>query len=248
MSNVVVTGSTHGIGAALVRRLVADGHRVVEIDREAPVATRGVAAITADLSTAEGVDDALAATREVLGHVDVFVGNAGIESGRGIEAAETDWALSWELNVMAHVRASRALIPDWLERGAGRYIMTVSAAGLLTMLGSPTYSVSKHAALAYGEWLSATYGHRGIAVQAVCPLGVNTRMIEQAGPMREVLAHDPILEPDDVAEAIVQAMAGEEFLILPHPQVAAYYRARANDPDRWLAGMHAIQARIDAAP
>jgi NAD(P)-dependent dehydrogenase (short-subunit alcohol dehydrogenase family) len=116
------------------------------------------------------------------------------------------------------------------------------------MLGSATYSVSKHAALAYAEWLSATYAHRGITVQAVCPLGVNTRMIEEAGPMREVLAFDPILEPQDVAEAIVQGMAGEDFLILPHPQVAAYYRARANDPDRWLAGMRSIQARIDATP
>lgn len=248
MSRIVVTGSTHGIGAALADRLRADGHQVVGVDRERPSASGGSPFVLADLSTPEGVDDALAAAHETLGEIDVYIGNAGIERGRGLEASEADWAMSWDVNVMAHVRAARALVPPWLERGHGHFVMTVSAAGLLTMLGSATYSVSKHAALAYAEWLSASYGHRGLKFQAVCPLGVNTRMIEEAGPMREVLAFDPILEPQDVAEAIVQGMAGEDFLILPHPQVAAYYRARANDPDRWLAGMRSIQARIDATP
>ena len=124
--------------------------------------------------------------------------------------------------------------------------MTASAAGLLTMLGSAPYSVSKHAAVAFAEWLRATYGHRGIVVQAVCPQGVRTRMLDEAGPLRDLLSRDRALEPEEVADVIWRALQGNDFLVLPHPEVAGYYRARAADPDAWLAGMGRLQAKLDA--
>jgi len=147
--------------------------------------------------------------------------------------------------VLAHVRAARLLVPEWLERGAGRFVVTASAAGLLTMLGSPTYSVSKHAAVAFAEWLSATYRHRGVVVQAICPQGVRTRMLDNAGPLQELLSHDTAIAPEDVAEAMWQAMADDRFLVLPHPEVAGYYANRAAQTDRWLAGMNKLQRRLE---
>jgi short-subunit dehydrogenase len=138
------------------------------------------------------------------------------------------------------------LVPDWLERGSGRFVVTASAAGLLTMLGSATYAVTKHAAVAFAEWLSLTYGGRGIVVQAICPQGVNTRMFQEAGPLKDVLSHDPVLEPGDVAECVWEALGDDRFLILPHPMVHDYYVHRATDTDRWLAGMRKVQARLDA--
>jgi len=146
---------------------------------------------------------------------------------------------------MAHVRAARLLVPDWLERGGGRFVVTASAAGLLTMLGSPTYSVSKHGAVAFAEWLSATYRHRGVVVQTICPQGVRTRMYDDAGPLKEVLGHDSVLTPEEVAEAARAALDDDRFLVLPHPQVRDYYAARATDTDRWLGGMNRVQQHLD---
>jgi short-subunit dehydrogenase len=138
-------------------------------------------------------------------------------------------------------------VPGWVERGSGRFVVTASAAGLLTMLGSPTYSVSKHGAVAFAEWLSATYRHRGVVVQAICPQGVRTRMYEDAGPLKAVLSHDAVLTPEQVAEIAWEALGGDRFLVLPHPEVATYYAARATDTDRWLGGMNRVQQHLDAA-
>lgn len=240
----VVTGAARGIGAAITHRLVAEGVRVVGSDRDQPEAT-GVQWVTADLSTASGVTSLVEGARDILGEIDLFVGNAGVEIGQSIEATDEAWQLSYDVNVLAHVRAARLLIPHWLERGSGRYVMTVSAAGLLTMLGSPAYTATKHAALAFGEWLSATYGHRGIVVQAICPQGVRTGMLPTQGPAAEILEREGVLEPADIADHLVGALEGEAFLVLPHPQVARYYAARANDTDRWLAAMRDVQRRID---
>lgn len=149
---------------------------------------------------------------------------------------------------MAHVRAARLLVPGWLESGRGRFIATASAAGLLTMLGSGPYSATKHAAVAYAEWLSATYGSKGVVVQVLAPLGVETDMLTGAGPMETLLRHEPVLSPEQVAEQVWQAILDDRFYILPHPQVAQYYRHRANDPEQWLASMRKVQAVLEAAP
>jgi NAD(P)-dependent dehydrogenase (short-subunit alcohol dehydrogenase family) len=147
---------------------------------------------------------------------------------------------------MAHVRAARVLVPRWLEDGqGGRFVVTASAAGLLTMIGAAPYSVTKHAAVGFAEWLSVTYGHRGIAVQAICPQGVQTRMLEQAGPLKDLLTRDAALTPDQVADAWVRSLEEDRFLVLPHPEVAGYYAARAADTDAWLAGMRRLQAKVD---
>jgi short-subunit dehydrogenase len=147
---------------------------------------------------------------------------------------------------MAHVRASRALLPGWLERGRGTFIVTASAAGLLTMLGSAPYSVTKHAAEGYAEWLAATYGHRGLVVHCICPQGVRTSMLAGTGQAGQVVLQDAAIEPEQVAEALLAGMAEGRFLILPHPEVRGYYELRASDTDKWLRGMSRMQQRIEA--
>jgi NAD(P)-dependent dehydrogenase (short-subunit alcohol dehydrogenase family) len=247
---VVVTGAGHGIGRALATRLAAEGARVVVNDLDAAAATLvaeeiGGHAIPGDAASERGVTALVDAARAHLGGIDIWFANAGIDRGHGLQASEEDWAAALEVNVLAHVRAARLLVPEWVERGAGRFVVTASAAGLLTMLGSPTYSVSKHAAVAFAEWLSATYRHRGVVVQVICPQGVKTRMLENAGPLQGLLSHDTALAPEDVAEATWQALQDDRFLVLPHPEVAGYYANRAARTDRWLAGMNKLQRRLE---
>ncbi|GHJ53696.1 dehydrogenase [Nonomuraea sp. TT08I-71] len=247
---VVVTGAGHGIGRALATRLAAEGARVVvnDLDGEAARAVAeeiGGWAAPGDAATEPGVAALVETARGHLGAVDVWFGNAGIDRGRGLDAAEAEWAASHEVNVMAHVRAARLLVPAWVARGAGRFVVTASAAGLLTTLGNPAYAVSKHGCVAFAEWLSATYRHRGIVVQAVCPQGVRTRMLDDSGPLRDLLSRDGALTPEDVAEATWQALHDDRFLVLPHPRVADYYAHRATDPDRWLGGMNRIQRQLE---
>lgn len=253
---VVVTGAGNGIGAALATALAARGARVVAADLDADGAARTVAAVEAaggqaiaapgDAASEDGIAALIATARDAYGPIAAWFANAGVDRGRGLDASEADWALSLEVNVMAHVRAARQLVPDWLAAGGGRFVVTASAAGLLTMLDAPAYSVSKHGAVAFAEWLSATYRHRGIVVQAICPQGVQTRMLDEAGPLQEVLSHDTALTPDQVADGVITALGGDEFLILPHPEVAGYYTARATATDRWLGGMNRVQQRLDS--
>ena len=250
-STAVVTGAARGIGRAIAERLVRGGFRVVVGDVDPAVTAvadeLGAHAFAGDCASEEGSAALVAAAREHLGTIDVFFANAGVEAGRGLASPESDWALAHEVNVMAHVRAARLLVPTWLEQGGGRFVVTASAAGLLTMLGSAPYSVSKHGAVAFAEWLRATYGHRGVVVQAVCPQGVRTRMLEQAGPLAGLLSRDGALEADDVADCMWAALASAQFLVLPHPEVGDYFRLRAADPDAWLGGMGRLQAKLDAA-
>jgi NAD(P)-dependent dehydrogenase (short-subunit alcohol dehydrogenase family) len=247
---IVVTGAGHGIGRALAARLAAEGARVVVNDVDSEAAGRvaeeiGGYAVPGDAASEEGVAALVDAARDHLGIIDAWFANAGIDRGQGLDAPEADWAASLEVNVLAHVRAARLLVPEWAERGSGRFVVTASAAGLLTMLGSPTYSVSKHAAVAFAEWLSATYRHRGVVVQAICPQGVKTRMLADAGALKDVLSHDTALEPEDVADAMWQALQDDRFLVLPHPEVGDYYAVRATQTDRWLNGMNKLQRRVD---
>ncbi|MEU0660828.1 MULTISPECIES: SDR family oxidoreductase [Streptomyces] len=242
-AGVVVTGAGGGIGAALARRFAAEGARVVVNDID-PGRTKAVAdeiggtAVPGDASTVvEEARDALGGT------VDVYCANAGLASPGDAFAEEHVWAAAWDVNVMAHVRAARTLLPDWLERGSGRFVSTVSAAGLLTMVGAAPYSVSKHGAYAFAEWLSLTYRHRGLKVHAICPQGVRTDMLTAAGSAGDLVLAPTAIEPEDVADALFEGIEADRFLILPHPEVAAYYRARAGDPERWLNNMSHIQQK-----
>jgi len=249
---VVVTGAGHGIGRAIATRMAAEGARVVVNDLDADAATTvaeeiGGHPVPGDAATESGVEALVSAAREYLGGIDVYFSNAGIDLGAGLDTPDADWARALEVNVMAHVRAARQLVPTWLETGGGRFVVTASAAGLLTMLGNAPYSVTKHGAVAFAEWLSATYGHRGIVVQAICPQGVRTRMLDHAGPLRDLLSHDLALEPEQVAQTVWQALQEDRFLILPHPQVQDYYQYRATNTDGWLAGMGKLQRRLDKA-
>ena len=190
---VVVTGAGHGIGRAIATRLATEGARVVVNDLDGDSAKLvaeeidGYAA-PGDAASQDGVAALVQTARDHLGSIDTWFGNAGTDRGQGLDASEEDWAVANEVNVMANVRAARLLVPDWLERGGGRFVVTASAAGLLTVLGSPTYSVSKHGAVAFAEWLSVTYRHRGVVVQAICPQGVRTRMLENTGPLQELIS------------------------------------------------------------
>jgi NAD(P)-dependent dehydrogenase (short-subunit alcohol dehydrogenase family) len=251
-AGVVVTGAGSGIGAALARRFAAEGGRVVvnDVDPAAAAAVAaacGAVAAAGDAATESGVAELVSTATAALGQIDLYCANAGVARSGGEQAAEPDWELSWQVNVMSQVRAARLLLPGWLARGRGHLICTVSAAGLLTMLGSAPYSVTKHAALAFAEWLSATYRHRGITVQAVCPQGVRTPMLAGSGPAAELLLGDTALAPEAVADAVIAGMADGRFLILPHPEVARMYAGRAADPDRWLGGMNKLQRKVEAA-
>lgn len=247
---VVVTGAAGGIGRAIAARLAAEGARVVvnDLDADAVRTTAqeiGAYAIAADAAGEAGVASLIDEAREHLGSIDVFCANAGIAPEGGPETPEDVWARSFEINTMAHVRASRLLVPEWLERGSGRFVATVSAAGMLMMLGSAPYTVSKHAALSYAEWLSATYRHRGIVVQCICPQGVRTAMLDKSGAAGEVTLQTGAIEPAQVAEAFWEGLQDDRFLILPHPEVHDFAVGKATDPDRWLTGMNKLQCRVE---
>ncbi|MFE7465724.1 SDR family oxidoreductase [Streptomyces sp. NPDC057499] len=242
-AGVVVTGAGGGIGAALARRFAAEGARVVVNDLDAAriEALAGEIGATAVAGDASGIVDA---ARDALdGAVDIYCANAGLASPGDAFAEEDVWAAAWDVNVMAHVRAARALLPDWLERGGGRFVTTASAAGLLTMIGAAPYSVTKHGAVAFAEWLSLTYRHRGVKVHAICPQGVRTDMLTAAGSAGELVLAPSAIEPEEVADALLDAMAEDRFLVLPHPEVAGYYRARAKDTDHWLDSMNHLQRK-----
>src|ERR1700722_1370012 len=252
-AGVVVTGGGSGIGAALCRRFAAEGARVVVNDINAAAAAAVAAscgppatAISGDAASEAGVAALIDAARHELGAIDLYCANAGIARLGGPEASEADWADSWQVNVMAHVRAARLLLPDWLERGSGHLICTVSAAGLLAMPGTAPYSVTKPAALSFAEWLAFTHAHQGITVQAICPLGVRTPMLPGAGEPGGKLLGDAAIDPEAVAEAVIAGIAGGGFLILPHPEVAGMHAGRAADPDHWRDAMSKIQQFLES--
>ncbi|UQS25468.1 SDR family oxidoreductase [Amycolatopsis thermalba] len=251
-AGVVVTGGGGGIGAALARRFAAEGARIVVADLDGPAAEAvaaevGGVAVAGDAAGVDGVASLIQRASDELGAIDLFCANAGIAPHGGPEAPEEVWARAWDVNVMAHVRAAHLLLPAWLERGRGRFLATVSAAGLLTSLGSAPYSVTKHGALAFAEWLSATYRHRGITVQAICPQGVRTNMLAATGVGGQLIMGASAIEPAQVADAVMESFSDDRFLILPHPEVAEYYTTRATQTDRWLGGMNKLQRKVEAA-
>ncbi len=246
---VVVTGAANGIGAALARRFAAEGARAVvvaDVD-DANLATVaddvGGLALRCDVSDPAALANLVEAAERDAGPIDLFCSNAGIVVPGGVESPDDVWRRCIDVNVMAHVWAARAVVPRMISRGGGYLLNTASAAGLLTQLGSATYSVTKHAAVALAEWLAVTHGDQGIKVSVLCPQAVRTNMIagvEEGG----VAGVDGVIEPEDVAQAVIDGLAAESFLILPHPKVLEYYRRKGSDYDRWLAGMRRLQSRF----
>jgi NAD(P)-dependent dehydrogenase (short-subunit alcohol dehydrogenase family) len=260
---VVVTGAGSGIGAALCRRFAAErpaGIVVADLDLAGAERTAadveavgtGALAIRTDVGVEADVQAMVAAAEARFGPVEVLCQNAGIARGGGAEAPDGDWAASWAVNVMAHVYGARAVLPGMLERGEGYLVHTCSAAGLLTNPGAAPYAVTKHAAVAFAEWLAMTHGDQGLRVSALCPQGVNTPMLNPPGATPQgddrigqsaVKAAGGVLEPDQVADVVVEGIDAERFLILPHPEVAEFVRRKAADHDRWLGGMRRLVAR-----
>lgn len=222
---------------------------MIVVDRDAAAgavaAEIGGVAIVADVGIGSEVERLVHQTLEAFGSIDLFCSNAGVGGGRGDLAAPVDdWDPAWRINVMAHVHAARAVVPAMLAAGGGYLLQTASAAGLLTQLGSAPYSATKHAAVAFAEWLAITYGDRGIKVSCLCPQGVRTAMLESAPPRIRKLLGATALDPAQVADAVVTGLAEERFLILPHPEVAEYFRRKAADYDRWIRGMRRLQAEL----
>jgi NAD(P)-dependent dehydrogenase (short-subunit alcohol dehydrogenase family) len=244
----VVTGGAGGIGGALARRLSAEGARVTvaDLDREGAEAVAGEiggTAMTVDVSQEFDIQNLFAKVLQANDHIDLFCSNAGIAVGGGPEAADADWQRIWNVNVMAHVYVARAVVPQMLERGEGYIVGTVSAAGLLNHITAMPYGVTKAAALSLFEWLAIAYGEEGLRVSVLCPQGVRTRMLQEAERDGAFLS-EGALEPNTVAEIVLEGIRDERFLILPHPEVAEYFQRKAADYDRWLRGMRRLRQRV----
>lgn len=248
---VIVTGGGNGIGAGLVRRFSSEGARVLAADVDsdavaAVAAETGSLAAAADVSVEADVRRLVEHAESDLGPVDLFCSNAGIGPSGGVEMSDGMWQRMWEINTMSHVHAARACLPGMLARGQGYLLQTVSAAGLLTNLGAAAYSVTKHAALGLAEWLAVSYGDRGIKVSALCPQFVQTDLLADlaADPAVAQWVKGSTIDVEAVADAVVQGLAEERFLILPHPEVATFFERKAADYDRWLAGMRKLQSSL----
>ena len=270
----VITGAASGIGLALAHKFRAEGADLVITDRSAELLVNAVGALKStaggacesflvDLAVEQGNLDLVNFANQALGGIDLFFANAGVGIGTGVvETTEDEWNTAFNINFNAHRWALKAVLPQWLERGDGYFCSTASAAGMLTQPGSVPYAVTKHAALSFAEWVAITYGERGIKVSCLCPQGVNTPMI--GGPVSSakpenttsppdaisdlaiaaVRAGGDVLEARDVADVMVDAIKREIFLVLPHPEVKTYFERKANDRDRWIAGMRKMQARL----
>jgi NAD(P)-dependent dehydrogenase (short-subunit alcohol dehydrogenase family) len=218
------------------------------LDRVGDALGDGHLTLAGDVCDALFVEGLIARAETELGAVDVFFANAGVAIGEDpIETPDEVWDHAFAVNVRAHIVAARRLLPGWLERGEGYFVATASAAGLLTQIGSAPYAVTKHGAVVFAEWLSVTYGDRGVRVSCLCPMGVRTAMLDRDGlGERVVRGSGAVLEPSEVADAVIAAIDAEQFLILPHPEVLTFFQRKALDYERWLAGMRRLQARIEA--
>lgn len=253
---VVVTGAGSGIGAALACAAAREGARgVLVVDRDADAATRVAAglgpaarAVVADVAEAAAIEALVVEAESAFGGVDVYLSNAGVAVPGGVEVPDADWDRLWSVNVMAHVRATRALLPGMRARGGGHIVITASAAALLADLATAPYTATKHAALGLAQWLAVTHHDDGVRFHCLCPLAVSTPMIDAAFGYRPDLVaagHAPaeLQSPDVVADAVVAALAEDRFLVLPDSDVAKYAQQKAADPERWLAGMRRFRAR-----
>jgi NAD(P)-dependent dehydrogenase (short-subunit alcohol dehydrogenase family) len=250
---VIVTGGANGIGRAIARRVAAAGARsVIVADRDADGASAvaaeiGGVAVTCDVSREQDVKVLVDRVETDHGRIDIFCSNAGIAVGGGPEAPTDQWQRIWDVNVMSHVFVARHVLPAMLARGEGYILGTVSAAGLLNHVLAAPYGVTKAAALSFFEWLSIAHGDQGIRVSCLCPQGVKTDMLAAERRLGLEFLTANALEPEVVAEVVLQGIADETFLILPHPEVAEYFRRKAGDYDRWIKGMRRLRAGILSA-
>ncbi|MEO7397517.1 MAG: SDR family oxidoreductase [Ilumatobacteraceae bacterium] len=259
--HTVVTGAANGIGQALARRFHQAGARVVVADIDESGAARVTAelneirpdsarSVAADVGSESANIELIRSAEAAFGAIDLFFANAGVGTGTDLETPEHIWNTAFDVNVHAHRWAAKHLLPTWLDRGEGYFCSTASAAGLLSQIGSAPYSMTKHAAVAFAEWMSLTYGSRGVRVSCLCPQGVNTNMLNQgdqpgAGISSSVVrSAGNVLEPGEVADFVLDAIGAETFLVAPHPEVLTYWGRKVSDYDRWLAGMRKLQARM----
>ena len=248
---IVVTGGASGIGKALCERFASEGAKAIVVSdiNEAGIqavcdsisAQTQVLGVVTDVSNESDVKTLVSKTLEAFGVIDLFCSNAGIFTAGGEEVSNDAWQRIWDINVMSHIYASRAVLPAMLERGEGYLLNTASAAGLLNQVGSAPYGVTKHAAVSFAEWLSITYGDRGIKVSVLCPQAVRTQMTAGGTGAAGV---DGMLEPEQLAQTVIETLDKEGFLVLPHPEVLTYMQRKAADYDRWLGGMRRLQAKF----
>ena len=262
--SAVVTGGASGIGRALCHAFAKAGARGVvvsdingagadEVAKEIQAEGGQAIAVTTDVSREQDVVALVKAAEEAYGPVDLFVSNAGIIVMGGVEAPDEAWRRIWDVNVMSHIYAARAVLPGMIARGEGYLLHTASAAGLLTQLGSAPYSGTKHAVVALAEWLSITHADAGIKVSCLCPQAVRTNLTgggtgrprpTSVDAAANPAARDGVLEAEDVAAVVMEALAEERFLVLPHPEVETYEQRRAGDRERWLRGMRRMQSQL----
>ncbi len=250
---VVVTGGASGIGKSLCERFAQEGASAVVVSdinqagieqtvADISVSTRALGVKT-DVGVEEEVNELVAKTLDQFDHIDLFCSNAGIFTPGGENVSTEAWQAIWDINVMSHIFAARAVLPGMLARGEGYLLNTSSAAGLLSQVGSAPYSVTKHAAIGFAEWLSISYGNRGIKVSVLCPQAVRTAMT--AGGDGGVAGLDGMLEPEKLADTVIETLEKERFLVLPHLEVLTYMRRKTDDYDRWLGGMRRLHEKFD---
>jgi len=247
---VVVTGAASGIGQALARRFQAEGARrivAVDLDEAGAQVTAdelGGVAMRADVGVEADVAMVIERTEAEVGPIDLFCSNAGLALGADLVAPNHEWQRSWDVNVMSHVYAARHLVPRMIARGGGHFLITASAAGLLNQIGLAAYGVTKHAAVGFGEWLAITHGHEGIGVSLLCPEAVRTAMTANSSTATVAAAGDGMMEPEVLADFVIEGLSEQRFLILPHPEVLTYMRRKTDDYDRWIGGMNRLMRRL----
>jgi NAD(P)-dependent dehydrogenase (short-subunit alcohol dehydrogenase family) len=261
--NVVVTGGASGIGKAMAERFAMEAAQAIVVadldETKAQEVADGIAGaaigVGCDVGDEQQVNDLIDRAESEFGNVDIFCANAGIGLGSRLDAGDEEWKQVMDVNLMSHIYAARRLVPEWVERGEGYFVSTASAAGMLSQIGDVTYSVSKHGAVAFAEWLAITYGAHGLRVSCLCPMGVNTPLVQRGLEMegerglgaKIVAAAGELMDPADVAKDVMAAIRDERFFILPHAVVGEFYRRKGDDHDRWLNGMRRLQARVEEA-
>ena len=248
---VVVTGAGSGIGKALVKKFISEGAKAVvavDINAETSLQTAselGCHAMSADVAKEDDIIRIIEDTEKEIGPIDLFCNNAGIAIGESEQSSNKEWQAIWEINVMSHVYAARHLVPRMIKRGGGYFLNTASAAGLLNQIGGAAYGTSKHAAVGFGEWLAMTYAHQGIKVSLLCPQAVRTAMTANAEDQgTKAAAGDGMMEPDQLADIVVEHLERDAFLILTHPEVKTYMERKSSDYDRWISGMNRLQQTL----
>ena len=247
---IVITGAGSGIGRALAIRFKAEGAKqivAVDINGENAQATAdmiGGVAMTADVSNEDDIVRVIEATETEIGPIDLFCSNAGVGMGPDLNSPNSQWQMSWDINLMSHLYAARHLVPRMVARGGGYFLNTASAAGLLNQIGLAAYGVTKHAAIGFGEWLAIHHKHQGIKVSMLCPQAVRTAMTESDNDATAAASNDGMIEPEALAETVVEELRNEAFLILPHPMVLEDMRNKTSNYDRWIGGMNKLMRKI----